>query len=163
MELTETTESIDRGRDLKKVINDILEISSEALGLIASPSTLWVMVLWNCNGGKGFNGFVTNPQASGGQPPSNGGSSPPPNGGGTTPIGGNTAGTIYNGPKTYVLMEYNGFTVWNDTSANNPPNYYYVCARNSDNLIFESYYGQAGTNALIEYFRNRISQGFPVA
>jgi len=61
MELKETAEKTpDRGTDLKKVVVDIIEVASEVIGLAASPSTLWLAVIWNCNGGKGFNGFVTN-------------------------------------------------------------------------------------------------------
>jgi hypothetical protein len=51
-------------RDLKKLAKDILEVVGDAIALGTSPSTLWLAVLWNCNGGQGFNGYVSNNPAS---------------------------------------------------------------------------------------------------
>jgi hypothetical protein len=45
----------------KKIAKDVLEVLGDAIGTAAAPSTLWLLVLWNCNGGAGFNGFVSNP------------------------------------------------------------------------------------------------------
>jgi len=51
-----------KGRPYKQIADDIIDIVSEVLGTVASPATLWTMVLLNCNGiGKGFNGYPVNP------------------------------------------------------------------------------------------------------
>jgi hypothetical protein len=47
-------------RGVKKVALDILEVAEETVGLAASPSLFWLIVLWNSSGGKGFDGYVTN-------------------------------------------------------------------------------------------------------
>lgn len=59
MDIEEKTE--DRGADLKKIFQEVIEAASETIGVISSPATLWLMVLWNCSGGKGFSGFTSNP------------------------------------------------------------------------------------------------------
>jgi hypothetical protein len=49
-------------------IRDILDTIGDGIGLVASPSTLWLLVLYNSCGRGGFDGYVTN--ASKGQPTS---------------------------------------------------------------------------------------------
>lgn len=51
----------DRGVNLKKVFQDVIEAATETIGTLSSPATLWLIVLWNCSGGKGFSGFTSNP------------------------------------------------------------------------------------------------------
>ena len=50
--------------DLKKAADDVLSVTGDAIGIAASPSLLWLIILWNCSGGKGFNGYISNPNAS---------------------------------------------------------------------------------------------------
>lgn len=59
MEIEEKKE--DRGADLKKVFQEVIEAATETIGTLSSPATLWLIVLWNCSGGKGFSGFTSNP------------------------------------------------------------------------------------------------------
>ncbi len=46
--------------NLKQLANDVLDVAGEGIGIIASPATLFALVLYNCSGGKGFSGYVTN-------------------------------------------------------------------------------------------------------
>jgi hypothetical protein len=48
-------------KSIKGFLDDVLDVSADALSIVGSPTTLWLMVLWNCNGGKGFSGYITNP------------------------------------------------------------------------------------------------------
>jgi hypothetical protein len=50
--------------ETKNTAKEILDVAEEVIGVVASPSTLWLLVLWNCNGGRGFNGYVSNPQVT---------------------------------------------------------------------------------------------------
>jgi hypothetical protein len=45
----------------KKIAKDVIEVVGDLIGTAASPATLWLIVLWNCSGGQGFNGFESNP------------------------------------------------------------------------------------------------------
>lgn len=47
---------------LKKVATDILDVVGDTVGIVANPSILALLVLWNSLGGRGFDGYVTNPQ-----------------------------------------------------------------------------------------------------
>jgi hypothetical protein len=48
--------------NIKKAAGDIIDITAEVIGVAASPATLWLLVLINSSGGKGFSGHITNPQ-----------------------------------------------------------------------------------------------------
>jgi hypothetical protein len=50
------------GRDFKKLADDVIDIVSDSVALVGSPTALWLMALWNSSGGKGFSGFVSNPR-----------------------------------------------------------------------------------------------------
>jgi hypothetical protein len=55
MEIVKPQES-----NLKRTIKDILEISEQTIGIAASPSLFWLIVLYNSMGGQGFSGHVVN-------------------------------------------------------------------------------------------------------
>jgi hypothetical protein len=56
-------------RNLKKVALDILEVMGEVVGLAASPSLLWLGVIWNSSGGSGFDGYPNKPSGTFGTGP----------------------------------------------------------------------------------------------
>jgi hypothetical protein len=54
---------------LDRVIEEMFKDIEEGIGIIASPSTFWLMFLFNSTGrGQGFDGYVTNPFESKVQP-----------------------------------------------------------------------------------------------
>lgn len=55
-------EKEEKKTDYKKLADNILDASSDALGLISNPTTLWFLVLLNCSDiGAGFSSYARKP------------------------------------------------------------------------------------------------------
>lgn len=53
---------IEKGQNIIKTVKDTIDVIGDSIGVVASPSTFFLLTLYNSTGkGRGFDGYVTNP------------------------------------------------------------------------------------------------------
>jgi hypothetical protein len=53
---------IEKAQSIIKTVKDTVDVIGDSIGLVASPSTFFILTLYNSTGkGRGFDGYITNP------------------------------------------------------------------------------------------------------